>query len=77
MSSEGYQKTATLTKFKASDYKSDLFKVLNDESFESEVEHHCLRKGIDTSTIYEVAIALGNNGEPIAINWDLSDDKNA
>jgi hypothetical protein len=77
MSSEGYQKTATLTKFKASDYKSDLFKVLNDESFESEVERHCRRKGIDTSKIYEVSIALGNDGEPIAINWALSNDKNA
>lgn len=77
LTNEGYQKTVILTKFKASDYKSDLFSVLKDESFESEVSYHCNRKGIDTSSIYEVAIALGNDGEPIAINWDLSNDQNA
>lgn len=71
MSREGYQKTVTLTKLKASDYKSDLFNVFNDESFESEVNYHCGRKGIDVSTIYEVTIALGNDGEPISIDWNL------
>ena len=69
MSDEGYQKTATLTKFRSSDYKDDLFNVLNDKSFESEVNYHCKRKGIDTFKVHEISIALGNDGEPLSIDW--------
>ena len=69
ISDDGHQKTSTLTKFRSSDYKDDLFKVLSDKSFESEINHHCNRKGIKTSTIYELTIALGNDGEPIVIDW--------
>ena len=67
---EGYAKATTLIKFKASDYNSDLCKVLNDGSFESEIIYQCRRKAIDPSALIEVCIALGNDGEPLIIHWN-------
>ena len=69
-SDAGYAKATTLTKFKASDYGSDLCKVLNDGSFESEVIYQCKKKAIDPSTLIEVSIAIGNDGEPLTIHWN-------
>lgn len=70
MSDQDYQKTAMLTKFKAADYNDDLFKVLKDESFESEVNYHCKLKRIDVLKVHEITIALGNDGEPLTIDWN-------
>ena len=68
-SDDSYYKTATLTKFKASDYNNDLYRVLKDKSFESEVYYHCKLKGIDSMKIHDISIALGNDGEPLMIDW--------
>jgi hypothetical protein len=70
MSDHGYQKTSTLTKFKAAYYNDDIYNVLKDESFESEVDYYCKLKGIDIMQIYEIIIALGNDGEPLTIDWN-------
>lgn len=72
MSSDGYAKATTLAKFRASDYNNDVYRVLNDRSFESEVIYHCKRKDIDPSSLIEVSVALGNDGEPLTILWDGS-----
>lgn len=69
-SDDGYQKTVTLTKFKAADYNDDIYSVLKDKSFESEINYHCKLKGIDTMKIHDIAIALGNDGEPLTIDWN-------
>ena len=74
MADEGFSKTSTLAKFRSSDYKDDLFNVLRDKSFESEVNYHCKRKGINPSRVYEIAIALGNGGEPLIIEWNSNVD---
>ncbi len=69
MSDDGYSKSSILTKFESSNYKGDLTKVLNDKSLNSEVYYHCKRKGIEISTVFEISISLGNNGQPLWIDW--------
>ena len=69
MSDQGYQKTVTLAKLKASDYDSDLLVILKDELFESEVKHFCKLKNTEVADIFEVTVALGNDGEPLMIDW--------
>lgn len=68
---EGRAKTTTLTKFESSDYGGDLFRVLQDKSFNSEIVYQCNCKGIDASRVYEILIALGNDGEPLLIDWKI------
>ncbi|MCK9453502.1 MAG: hypothetical protein M0Q90_17555 [Bacteroidales bacterium] len=75
ISVQGYQKTSTLTKFRSSDYRGDLYNVLNDKSLESEIRHHCKIKGIDHSSVYAITIALGNDGEPLVIDWKSNSDE--
>lgn len=69
MSNNGYPKSSILTKFESSDYKGDLTKVLNDKSLNSEVCYHCKRKGIEISTVFEISISLGKNGQSLWIDW--------
>lgn len=69
MSLDGYPKTSTLTKFRSSDYRDNLYNVLSDKSFESEISHHCKRKGIDHTSVFEISIALGNDGDTLIIDW--------
>jgi hypothetical protein len=62
-------KTKSLTKFRAADYKGDLFRVLEDRSFESEIKCHCKSKGVAIETVFEVLLTLGNDGDPLIIEW--------
>lgn len=69
LSEEGYQKTVTLTKLKSAEHGEDLSNILNHESFESKILAHCKRKEISPFSLYEITIALGNDGEPLSIDW--------
>jgi hypothetical protein len=67
----GYLMTKNLTKYKAKDYRSDLFKVLKDKAFESDVFYHCKKKGLNANKIHGVILTLGGDGEPLIIDWDM------
>jgi hypothetical protein len=69
MSEEGYQKTKTLKKIKSADYQDNINNFLNEKSFESKVCHFCKEKGIDILNVNAITIALGNDGEPLVIEW--------
>ncbi len=64
----GYAKIANVTKRKASDYNSDISRVLNDESLDSEIKYQCELKGINVSDVIEISISLGD--QQITVNWE-------
>ena len=62
-------KVKTLYKLNACDYGYDLKEVTVSNSFEADIKRACERNKIEIDQVLQVVLTMGNNGEPMFIDW--------